>query len=220
VLLPWHQSTGSCSSARKPASDSRPLYADRHLPSHQASDRLIPEELTTPGFDGASIANDASSAGSLSFVFRILTCSGSCPELLLQRSPPRSFAAAAWSGLGPAPESRSRGASPHLSRSFKTSLLLTSFHSVSAAHTNCAINEIKDVLRSHTGRNGVEPGRFESQRWWPLIGGTRRGMSSRPRRSSRRCARHTSRSLGRSFAVSISRNLLAVMSASRALHRW
>ena len=152
MLLPWHQSTGSCSSARKPASDSRPLYADRHLPSHQASDRLIPEELTTPGFDGASIANDASSAGSLSFVFRILTCSGSCPELLLQRSLPRSFAAAAWSGLGPAPESRSRGASPHLPRSFTTSLWLTSFHSVSAAHTNYATFSATDFRCANTFR--------------------------------------------------------------------
>ena len=156
MLLPWHQSTGSCSSARKPASDSRPLYADRHLPSHQASDRLIPEELTTPGFDGASIANDASSAGSLSFVFRILTCSGSCPELLLQRSPPRSFAAAAWSGLGPAPESRSRGASPHLSRSFKTSLLLTSFHSVSAAHMNSATSSAADPITTNTFRQPAD----------------------------------------------------------------
>jgi hypothetical protein len=77
-------------------------------------------EFITSGFGGTSIANDASSKGSLPFVFRILTCSGSCPELLLQRSPPWSFATAAWSGLGPAPESRSRGASPHLSRSFTT----------------------------------------------------------------------------------------------------
>ncbi len=38
--------------------------------------------------------------------------------LLPQRSPPRPFTAAAWSGLRSAPESRSRGARPHLSRSF------------------------------------------------------------------------------------------------------
>src|SRR5262249_55503463 len=37
--------------------------------------------------------------------------------LLIQRSPPRLLNAAAWTGLGPAPESRSRGARPHLSRS-------------------------------------------------------------------------------------------------------
>jgi hypothetical protein len=53
-------------------------------------------------------------------------------ELLLQRSPPRLFTAAAWSGLGPAPESRSRGALPHLSRSFTASS--TSFLTASAAH--------------------------------------------------------------------------------------
>ena len=35
-----------------------------------------------------------------------------------QRSPPRLFTAAAWSGLRPAPESGSRGTYPHLSRSF------------------------------------------------------------------------------------------------------
>src|SRR6516225_1670977 len=40
--------------------------------------------------------------------------------LFLQRSPPRLFTAAAWSGLGPAPETRSRGANPHLSRSLST----------------------------------------------------------------------------------------------------
>ena|SRR5947209_20566696 len=34
-------------------------------------------------------------------------------ELFLQRSPPRLLTAAAWSGLRPAPESRSQGPSPH-----------------------------------------------------------------------------------------------------------
>jgi hypothetical protein len=102
-----------------------------------ASFRLMP-------LGGTSIANDASSKGSLPFVFRILTCSGSRPELLLQRSPPWSFATAAWSGLGPAPESRSRGASPHLPRSFTTSLWLTSFHSASAAHMNYATSFAAD----------------------------------------------------------------------------
>ena len=99
VLLPFHQSTGSCSSAQKPASDSRPLYAGRHLPSHQAPDRLFPERLHVPGFDDAKLLNDVSSMGSLSFVFRMPTCSRSCLELFLQRSPPRLFTAAAWSGL-------------------------------------------------------------------------------------------------------------------------
>jgi hypothetical protein len=67
--------------------------------------------------------NDASSRGLLSLVFRTLTCSGSCPELLIRRSPPRLLTAAARTGLRPAPESRSRGARPHLSRSFTTLLL-------------------------------------------------------------------------------------------------
>ena len=38
--------TGSCSSAQKPASDSRPLYAGRHPPSHQAPGGLVPERYT------------------------------------------------------------------------------------------------------------------------------------------------------------------------------
>jgi hypothetical protein len=133
VLLPCHQSTGSCSSAQKPASVSRPLYAGRRLPSHQAPDRLVPEGIHASGFDDAKLLNDASSVGSLSFVFRMHTCSRSCLELLFQRSPPRLFTAAAWSGLRPAPASRSRGTCPHLSRSF-TTLCCPPFH-VSLQHT-------------------------------------------------------------------------------------
>src|SRR5258707_3017689 len=45
------RATGSCSSAQKPASASRPLYAGRRLPSHQAPDRLVPEGLHATGFD-------------------------------------------------------------------------------------------------------------------------------------------------------------------------
>src|SRR6266481_2368982 len=57
-------------------------------------------------------------------------------ELSLQRSPPRLFTAAAWSGLGPAPESRSRGALPHLSRSCTTQISLrTDTLHVSLQHT-------------------------------------------------------------------------------------
>ena len=133
VLLPCHQSTGSRSSAQKPASVSRPLYAGRRLPSHQAPDRLVPEGIHASGFDDAKLLNDASSVGSLSFVFRMHTCSRSCLELLFQRSPPRLFTAAAWSGLRPAPASRSRGTCPHLSRSF-TTLCCPPFH-VSLQHT-------------------------------------------------------------------------------------
>ena len=121
----------------KPASNSRPLYAGRRLPSHQAPGRLIPEGIRAPGFDDIKLLNDASSMGLLSFVFRMHTCSRSCLELFLQRSPPRPFTAAAWSGLRPAPESRSRGACPHLSRSFTTPfsvVVLPSFPCVSAAH--------------------------------------------------------------------------------------
>ena len=69
------EATGSCSSAQKPASESRPLYAGRRLPSHQAPDRLVPEVDNAPGFDDATGLNDASSMGSLSFVSRMFTCS-------------------------------------------------------------------------------------------------------------------------------------------------
>src|SRR5207245_10981624 len=55
------RATGSCSSAQKPASDSRPLYAGRRPPSHQAPGRLIPEGPNASGFDDPMIFNDASS---------------------------------------------------------------------------------------------------------------------------------------------------------------
>jgi hypothetical protein len=105
------EATGSCSSAKKSASDSRPLHAGRRPPSHQAPDRLIPEEPYAPGFGDIWIFNDASSMGLLSFVSRTHTCSRYFLELWLQRSPLWLFTTAAWSGLRPAPESRSRGPS-------------------------------------------------------------------------------------------------------------
>src|SRR5215471_10281062 len=69
------EATGSCSSAREPVSASRPLYAGRRLPSHQAPGRLVPKDLDASGFDDGSLDNDASSKGSLSFVSLTLTCS-------------------------------------------------------------------------------------------------------------------------------------------------
>jgi hypothetical protein len=57
--------------------------------------------------------------------FRHSPAPGSCPGLFTRRSPPRLFTAAARAGLRPAPESRSRGARPHLLRSFTTRI---SFH--------------------------------------------------------------------------------------------
>src|SRR5215472_2814613 len=79
------ETTGSCSSAKKPASASRPLYAGRRLSSHQAPDRLIPEGPYASGFDDIRIFNDACSVGSLAFVSRTHTCSRSFLELCLQR---------------------------------------------------------------------------------------------------------------------------------------
>jgi hypothetical protein len=114
------RATGSCSSAQQPASASRPLYAGRRPRSHQAPCGLVPGGLYAPGFDDTYLLNDASSKG---FTFVRLSDAhlhGFIPALLLQRSPPRLFTAAAWSGLRSAPESRSRGALPHLSRSLPT----------------------------------------------------------------------------------------------------
>ena len=57
------------------------------------------------------------------------------PKLFIRRSPPRLFTAATRTGLRPAPESRSRGAVPHHSRSFtiRCQFIANSFRA-SAAH--------------------------------------------------------------------------------------
>jgi len=51
--------TGSCSFAQKPASDSRPLYAGRHPPRHQAPGGLFPGDRSAPGFDDIWLLYDA-----------------------------------------------------------------------------------------------------------------------------------------------------------------
>src|SRR5215471_10001457 len=71
------RATGSCSSAQKPASGSRPLYAGRRLPSNQAPDRLVSEGPRTSGFDDIRLLYDASSEGLLPFVSRTHICSRS-----------------------------------------------------------------------------------------------------------------------------------------------
>jgi hypothetical protein len=74
------RATGSCSSAQQPASASRPLYAGRRPLSHQAPRGLVPGEFHAPGFDDTYLLNDASSKGLLSFVSRMLTCTGLYPR--------------------------------------------------------------------------------------------------------------------------------------------
>jgi len=74
------RATGSCSSAQQPASASRHLYAGRRPLSHQAPCGLVPGGLYAPGFDDTYLLNDASSKGSLSFVSRMLTCTGLFPR--------------------------------------------------------------------------------------------------------------------------------------------
>jgi hypothetical protein len=75
--------------------------------------------------------------GLLTLVFWTLTCSKSCLELLIRRSPPQLFTAAARTGLEPAPESRSRWACHHLLRSFTMRLSVHCFEplSVPLQHT-------------------------------------------------------------------------------------
>src|SRR5258705_286369 len=74
------RATGSCSSTRWPASASRPLYTGRRPHSHQAPRGPFPGGLYAPGSDDTCFLNDASSKGSLSFVSRMLTCTGLFPR--------------------------------------------------------------------------------------------------------------------------------------------
>src|SRR5260370_5135964 len=48
--------------------------------SHQAPRGLVPDGLYAPGFDDTYLLNDASSKGLLSFVSRMLTCTGLYPR--------------------------------------------------------------------------------------------------------------------------------------------
>jgi hypothetical protein len=77
---------------------------------------------------------------------------GSCPGLFTRRSPPRLFTAAARAGLRPAPESRSRGAYPHLLRSFTTRI---SFHlrllpCFCSTHAVTALHPLQNTPGSHS----------------------------------------------------------------------
>jgi hypothetical protein len=104
------RATGSCSSARQPASASRPLYAGRRPLSHQAPADLSQEDHTPL----VSTTLEFLTTRLRRVHFRSsLGCSPARVVLALfhQRTPPWLFTTAA------APESRSRGAFPHLSRS-------------------------------------------------------------------------------------------------------
>ena len=114
------RATGSCSSAQQPASASRPLYAGRRPPSHQAPNGLVPGGLYAPGFDDTYLLNDASSKGLLSFVSRMLTCTGLFPRFSSNAHHHGSLPQQLGGSLRPAPESRSRRAHLHLLRSFTT----------------------------------------------------------------------------------------------------
>jgi hypothetical protein len=91
-------------------------------PSQQAPDGLVPGKRRGPGFDDTCLFNEASSETFVRLSDAHLH--EFSLALLLQRPLPRLFTAAAWSGLRPAPECRSRGAVPHLSRSLSTRLLV------------------------------------------------------------------------------------------------
>jgi hypothetical protein len=60
-LFPSHRRSGSCSSTREPASDSRRLYAGCYPPSNQVADGLVPEDRAAPGFSNFYTAFDATS---------------------------------------------------------------------------------------------------------------------------------------------------------------
>src|ERR1700722_10172073 len=81
--------------------------------------------------------------GLLALVFPTLTCPGSCPGLFTRRSPPRLFTAAARASLRPAPESRSRGAYPHLLCSFTTRI-----HRISDSFRDSAAHIMSQCLLS------------------------------------------------------------------------
>jgi len=100
VLLPWHPRPGSRSSTQKPVSDSRPLYAGRHLPRNQVPDRLVPAESSASGF-GDIYAFRRVIKGSLTFVSRIRTC----PDVLRTFDPtltttPFERSSLDWFGAG------------------------------------------------------------------------------------------------------------------------
>ena len=117
------RATGSCSSAQQPAFASRSLYAGRRPHSHQAPRGLFPGGLYAPGFDDTCLLNDASSKGSLSFVSRMLTCTSLFSRFSSNAHHHGPLPQQLEGGLRPAPESRSRGAFPHLSRSLFTRLV-------------------------------------------------------------------------------------------------
>src|SRR6267378_268874 len=149
------RATGSCSSAQQPASASRPLYAGRRPHSHQAPRGLFPGGLYAPGFDDTCLLNDASSKGSLSFVSRMLTCTSLFSRFSSNAHHHGSLPQQLEGGLRSAPESRSRGAFPHLSRSLFTRLV----------HTELLIR----VLLQHTKAQEVKRLRFPFSTPLPLI---------------------------------------------------
>src|SRR5580704_2502406 len=148
------RATGSCSSAQQPAFASRPLYAGRRPHSHQAPRGLFPGGLYAPGFDDTCLLNDASSKGSLSFVSRTLTCTSLFSRFSSNAHHHGSLPQQLEGGLRPAPESRPRGAFPHLSRSLFTRLV----------HNKLLIR----VLLQHTKAQEVERLRFSFSTLLPV----------------------------------------------------
>ena len=102
------------------------------------------------------------------------------PGLLIRRSPPRLLTAAARTGLGPAPESRSRWACHHLPRSCKSRLFVhfensfpclcgTRPHAHSRKNSNsrqrCSQHDIRRTERSRIQLTSRSPW---SRGWGPL----------------------------------------------------
>jgi hypothetical protein len=133
--------TGSRSSAREPGSESRPLYAGRRPPNHQAPGELVPGDGNAPGFDGKSLDYDASSRIHFRSSLLIPTCLGYVPNALtpmltttaLYRSSLGWFEARSWK---PTPKGLSFISHAALTQSVSSSRR-TSFLRAPAAHFQC-----------------------------------------------------------------------------------
>ena len=122
-LLPWHQSDRLVPAV--PRNSLHPLHAPstpiavRPVIRHPAGLSQVNHTLLVS--TTLTFFNDASSKGSLSFVCRMLTCT-SFSRFFSNAHHHGSLPQRLGGGLRPAPESRSRGAHPHLSRSLFTRL--------------------------------------------------------------------------------------------------
>ena len=92
------------------------------------------------------------------------------PALLPQRSPPRLFTAAAWSGLRPAPESRSRRVDEGVAPPHPSQIRMCRFPASGSSWESLARGGVKDTIRDSPARKAakVSP-RFRARQFsYPL----------------------------------------------------